>query len=236
MAIRPLEAHRPSLAFSSLINFDASVFAQGARTAYRHWLIRTEDVRLPSVWHVKASCGEHAMPDPTGPDREDVKPDSSIREAGPSIIGRIGWQICRTLIAVLIVLPATATASDAQGKLGMDCRHRGAKPILGRRYGEEQSEAIAVSTRKCEAMSAEQSDCGAEFVAFRTGWALALLCGGYRVIVAEKELEDTESSCPRSDSRPQAIICTGSPAVLAPSHNRSERSSHDLQNEAAPRC
>ena len=132
------------------------------------------------------------MPDRTGPDREDVKPDSSIREAGPSIIGRIGWQICRTLIAVLVVLPATATASDTQEDTEWTVVTVARNGSWGVATARTQGEAIAVSTRKCEAMSAEQSDCGAEFVAFRTGWALALLCGGYRVIVAEMDLEDAE--------------------------------------------
>ena len=46
-----------------------------------------------------------------------------------------------------------------------------------------QGEAIASALRKCQTMTADESDCGAELVAFRSGLALALLCGEHRVIV-----------------------------------------------------
>ncbi len=50
-----------------------------------------------------------------------------------------------------------------------------------------QGEAIAVALLRCQAMTADESDCGAEFVAFRSGLALALMCGDYRVIVTAND-------------------------------------------------
>jgi hypothetical protein len=43
-------------------------------------------------------------------------------------------------------------------------------------------------------MTADESDCGAEFVAFRRGVALALMCGDHRVIVTANDSEEAESS------------------------------------------
>ena len=48
--------------------------------------------------------------------------------------------------------------------------------------------ALASALRKCEAMSGEQSDCGAEVTAVRQGWTLGILCGDHRVLVAATEL------------------------------------------------
>jgi hypothetical protein len=36
-------------------------------------------------------------------------------------------------------------------------------------------------------MTADESDCGAELVAFKSGLALALMCGDYRVIVTAND-------------------------------------------------
>jgi hypothetical protein len=57
-----------------------------------------------------------------------------------------------------------------------------------------QGEAIAGALQRCQAMTVDESDCGAEFVAFRSGLALALMCGDYRVIVAANDFEEAESS------------------------------------------
>jgi hypothetical protein len=43
-------------------------------------------------------------------------------------------------------------------------------------------------------MTADESDCGAELVAFRRGWALALMCGDHRVIVTASDSEEADSS------------------------------------------
>jgi hypothetical protein len=48
--------------------------------------------------------------------------------------------------------------------------------------------ALASALRKCNAMSKEQSDCGAEVTAVRQGWTLGILCGDHRVLVAATDL------------------------------------------------
>lgn len=57
-----------------------------------------------------------------------------------------------------------------------------------------QGEAIASALRKCQTMTADESDCGAELVAFRSGLALALLCGEHRVIVTAPDAEQADRS------------------------------------------
>jgi hypothetical protein len=57
-----------------------------------------------------------------------------------------------------------------------------------------QGEAIAGALQRCQAMTADESDCGAEFVAFRSGFALALMCGDYRIIVTANDFEEADSS------------------------------------------
>jgi hypothetical protein len=55
-----------------------------------------------------------------------------------------------------------------------------------------QGEAIAGAVFRCLAMTADESDCGAELVAFKSGLAMALLCGDHRVIVTANELAEAD--------------------------------------------
>jgi hypothetical protein len=57
-----------------------------------------------------------------------------------------------------------------------------------------QGEAIAGALLRCQAMTANESDCGAELVAFRSGLALALMCGDHRVIVTANDAEEADSA------------------------------------------
>jgi hypothetical protein len=56
-----------------------------------------------------------------------------------------------------------------------------------------QSEAIAGAVRQCRSRGTVDSDCGAELLAYKTGWGLAILCGDHRVMVAGKDLEETKA-------------------------------------------
>ena len=53
---------------------------------------------------------------------------------------------------------------------------------------EHYGPALASALRKCNAMSKQQSDCGAEVTAVRQGWTLGILCGDHRVLVAAPDL------------------------------------------------
>jgi hypothetical protein len=57
-----------------------------------------------------------------------------------------------------------------------------------------QGEAIAGAVLRCQAMMDDESDCGAELVAFRSGFGLAILCGDHRVIVTANDLEEADSA------------------------------------------
>lgn len=52
---------------------------------------------------------------------------------------------------------------------------------------DTQSTAIASALRKCNAMSVNGSDCGAEFTAIKNGWTIGLLCGNHRVLAASAD-------------------------------------------------
>jgi hypothetical protein len=45
-------------------------------------------------------------------------------------------------------------------------------------------------------MTADESDCGAELVAFRSGLALALMCGDYRVIGTANDPAEADGFAP----------------------------------------
>jgi hypothetical protein len=52
--------------------------------------------------------------------------------------------------------------------------------------------AIAFAIRNCRAMSKRPIGCGANFIAMRAGWGVAVLCGNETIIAARKQLADAE--------------------------------------------
>jgi hypothetical protein len=59
---------------------------------------------------------------------------------------------------------------------------------------DTQSAAIAAALRKCNAMSGQRSDCGAEFTAIKNGWTIGLLCGDHRALAASTDRVATEQA------------------------------------------
>ncbi len=56
-----------------------------------------------------------------------------------------------------------------------------------------QGEAIAGAVRQCQSRAADDSDCGAELLAYKIGWSLAILCDDSRVLVSAVSLEEAEA-------------------------------------------
>ena len=56
-----------------------------------------------------------------------------------------------------------------------------------------QGKAIASALRQCQARSREPSDCGAVQLHYKVGWAIAMLCGHHRVMVAAPDRESVEA-------------------------------------------
>jgi hypothetical protein len=56
-----------------------------------------------------------------------------------------------------------------------------------------QGKAIAGALSQCQARSTEASDCGAVQLHYKVGWAIAVLCGHHRVMVAAPDRESVEA-------------------------------------------
>jgi hypothetical protein len=56
------------------------------------------------------------------------------------------------------------------------------------------TDAIALAVANCKSKAAGPSDCGAEMKTIKTGWIVALRCGGYRVLVSGSTLEDADEA------------------------------------------
>jgi hypothetical protein len=104
------------------------------------------------------------------------------------------------LAAGLAILPVSAPSALAEA--GCDAEwtvltvaHNGA---WGLSTARSQGEAIAGALRRCQSRSPDpdpgHGDCGAELVAYRVGWALAILCGDHRVVVSADDLEEAETA------------------------------------------
>ncbi len=94
-------------------------------------------------------------------------------------------------LALLLAAPGLSAADEATNWTVLTVARNGNWGIASART---QGEAIAGAVDRCQAMTADKSDCGAEFVAFRTGLALALMCGDHRVIVTANDADEADSS------------------------------------------
>src|SRR5882672_9608433 len=100
----------------------------------------------------------------------------------------------RMLTACFALLLATPSLSAADKETNWTVLTVVRNGNWGIARARTRSEAIAGALDRCQAMTADESDCGGELVAFRSGLALALMCGDYRVIVAANDSEEADSS------------------------------------------
>jgi hypothetical protein len=62
-----------------------------------------------------------------------------------------------------------------------------------------QALAIAHSVRDCRAKSARTNDCGALLATIRDGWILGILCGDYKIVVAERTVAAAQDAALRRE-------------------------------------
>jgi hypothetical protein len=98
--------------------------------------------------------------------------------------------ILMTCFAVLLAAPGLSAAEEANWTVLTVARNGN----WGIASARTQGEAIAGALLRCRAMTADASDCGAEFVAFKSGLALALMCGDHHVIVTANGSEEADGS------------------------------------------
>jgi len=109
--------------------------------------------------------------------------------------GYMGQRAARRLLAACFaLLLATSPLAAADGETNWTVLTVARNGNWGIATARTQGEAIADALLRCQAMQADESDCGAEFVAFRSGLALALLCGDHRVIVTANDPEEAEGA------------------------------------------
>jgi hypothetical protein len=107
-------------------------------------------------------------------------------------VGQLAARWLRTAcLALLLGASGLTAAADETNWIVLTVARNGNWGIASART---QGEAIADAVLRCQAMTADESDCGAELVAFRSGLGLALLCGDHRVIVTANNSEEADSA------------------------------------------
>lgn len=100
-------------------------------------------------------------------------------------------RILMACFALLLAAPGLSAADEETNWTVLTVARNGNWGIARART---RSEAIAGALDRCQAMTADESDCGAELVAFRSGLALALMCDDHRVIVTANDSDEADSS------------------------------------------
>ena len=146
-------------------------------------------------------------------------------------MGNVGarrlWTACFALFFAASALPAAAEGSTNWTVLTV--ARNGNWGIASART---QGEAIAGAVFRCQAMTADESDCGAELVVFKSGLATALLCGDHRVIVTANDPAEADGfarpTCPS-----EGTLWSELPFMPASAADRIRWRSHYLQSETA---
>jgi hypothetical protein len=108
----------------------------------------------------------------------------------PGYVGQRATRRLRTAcFALLLAAPGLSAAAEETNWTVLTVARNGNWGIASART---QGDAIAGAVLRCQAMTADESDCGAELVAFRSGLALALMCGDYHVIVTANDPADAD--------------------------------------------
>ncbi len=108
----------------------------------------------------------------------------------PTSLGqRVSRRLRTACFALLLAAPGLSAVAEETNWTVLTVARNGNWGIASART---QGKAIAGALQRCQAMTADESDCGAELVAFRSGLALALLCGDYRVIVTANDPEEAD--------------------------------------------
>jgi hypothetical protein len=107
-------------------------------------------------------------------------------------VGQCTLRRLRTaFVTILFIVAGLSAAAEETNWTVLTVARNGNWGIASERT---RSEAIAGALGRCQAMTPEESDCGAELVAFRSGSGLALLCGDHRVIVTGNDPEAAGSA------------------------------------------
>jgi hypothetical protein len=142
-------------------------------------------------------------------------------------LGCVGQRAARRLrtacLALLLAASGLSAAADETNWIVLTVARNGNWGIASARI---RSEAIAGALDRCQAMTTDESDCGAERVAFKRGWALALKCGDHRVIVTASDTEEADSFA--LDRLATRGLYGPDFGVPAPAADGLQRLSHDL--------
>ena len=102
----------------------------------------------------------------------------------------ISGVLCTLAVGSGVTPPALAQSDPDPGWTVLTVAHTG---TWGLSTARSQSEAIAGAVRQCQSRAADDSDCGAELLAYKVGWSLAILCDDSRVLVSAASLEEAET-------------------------------------------
>ena len=146
-----------------------------------------------------------------------------------SVVGRpASPRLLMACFAALLAAPGPSAAEEANWTV-LTVARNGSWGIASART---QGEAIAGALLRCRAMRADASDCGAELVAFRSGLALALMCGDHHVIVTGNDFGGSRRLGPRSAAHFAGPLRSRFSGVPAPAANRLPWHPHNFQGEA----
>ena len=111
------------------------------------------------------------------------------RKWGSFRVGSVVFSVVLPAVAALVSLPAAAEPCSEWTvvTLALD-------GSWGAGTADTQGAAIASALRKCNAMSGQRSDCGAELTAIKSGWTIGFLCGAHRVLAASTERAAAEKA------------------------------------------
>ena len=76
---------------------------------------------------------------------------------------------------------------------------------------DSRAKAVALAIADCRQMRRRSGDCGSLLVTLQEGWAIAMVCGDYGILVAERTLADAEAGAASREARLRAKVAEAVP-------------------------
>jgi len=86
---------------------------------------------------------------------------------------------------------------------------------VGQATHASRAKAVALAIADCRRLRRWSDDCGSLLVMLQEGWAIALVCGNYGILVAERTLAEAEAGAAKREASLRAKVAEAVPECVA---------------------
>jgi hypothetical protein len=115
------------------------------------------------------------------------------------------------MLAMTCCLPRPTTHASELQWTAVTLARDGA---VGQAVHSSRAKAVALAIADCRRMQRWSNDCGSLLVTLQGGWAIAMVCGGYGILVVERTLVEAEARAAKKEANLRAKVAEAVPECV----------------------